>query len=364
MITIDGSYGEGGGQILRTALALSALTQQPFTLENIRAKREKPGLKPQHLTSVKAVQKLCNATVEGAELSSQKLVFYPKEIRSRNIAIDIGTAGSITLVLQALMLPALFADKNTNITVTGGTDLTMAPPAQYLQEVFIPNIKKYAKDITFKLSKRGYYPAGGGEITLKIKPCFAGHRKGETLQNIRATLSGALPIKLTDQGKLMTIRGVSHASTNLQEVTVAERQAHSAQASLSKQYNCPISIRVEYSTTLSTGSGITLWAIFSTTKDDISYDNPIIIGADELGEKGIPAEKIGETAAQKLQSYIDSKAPLDTHLADMLIPWLSLVPGSIIKPAEITQHTLTNIYVTEKFLGKCINIKEKTIQSI
>lgn len=358
MITIDGSYGEGGGQILRTALALSAFTQQPFTLENIRAKREKPGLKPQHLTSVKAVQKLCNATVEGAELNSQKLVFYPREIRTKDINIDIGTAGSITLVLQALILPALFADKNTNITITGGTDVSMAPPAQYLQEIFIPNIKKYAQDITFKLLKRGYYPAGGGEITLKIKPRFA--IKEKTLQGIRASLSEALPVKLTEQGKLMTIRGVSHASTDLQEARVAERQAHSAQASLAKQYNCPVSLRSEYSQTLSTGSGITLWAIFSTTKDDISYDNPIIIGADELGQKGIPAEKIGETAAQKLHESMQSKTALDNHLADMLIPFLPLVPGSIIRPAEITQHTLTNIYVTEKFLGKCVNIEEKT----
>ncbi|MBI4141946.1 RNA 3'-terminal phosphate cyclase [Candidatus Woesearchaeota archaeon] len=357
MITIDGSYGEGGGQILRTALSLSALTQQPFTLENIRAKREKPGLKPQHLTAIKAVQKLCEATTEGAELGSQKLVFYPKQIHSKNIKIDIGTAGSTTLVLQALIPPALFADRSLTITVNGGTDVKMAPQSHYLENVFIPQIKKYSQNITFQLTKRGYYPAGRGEIILKIKPRFV--IKEKTLQGIRAELSEALPIKLTEQGKLMMIRGVSHASTNLQEARVAERQAHSAQTELAKYHSCPISIRNEYATTLSTGSGIILWAVFAKN-DDVDEKNPITIGADALGEKGAPAEKIGEIAAQKLQQNIQTGAALDTHLADMLIPFLPLVAGSIIKPAELTPHTLTNIYATEKFFGKCLQIDEKT----
>ena len=358
MITIDGSYCEGGGQILRTALALSALTQQPFTLENIRAKREKTGLKPQHLAAVNAVKKLCEATTEGAELGSQKLIFQPKAIHSKKINIDIGTAGATTLVIQALMLPALFADKNTNITITGGTDVKMAPSAHYIQEVFIPQIKKYAEEINFKLTKRGYYPAGGGEIIIKIKPRFA--LKEKTLQDIRAKLSEAQQIKLNEQGKLLTIRGVSHASADLQEARVAERQGHAAQSYLAKQYSCPISIRNEYAQTPSTGTGITLWAVFSKKQDDIDDKNPIIIGADALGEKGIPAENIGETCAQKLYTFIQSGTALDTHLSDMLIPFLPLVSGSIIKPAELTQHTLTNIYATEKFFGKCFNIDERT----
>ena len=357
MITIDGSYGEGGGQILRTALALSALTQQPFQHTNIRAHREQPGLKAQHLAAVTAVQQLCEGTVEGALLGSTKLVFYPHVIHARTIEIDIGTAGSTTLVLQALLLPALFAQKQIKLIVHGGTDVQHAPPANYFHEVLLPHLKKYAHKIDFKLIKRGYYPAGGGTIELVIKPRFTLTKR--TLHDLRTTLAQAQPIKLTNQGHLLMLRGTSHASSDLQEARVAERQAHAAQLYLSKKFTCPIKITSEYATTLSTGSGITLSAHFSQRPDDIDEQNPLILGADASGAKGIPAEKIGQTAAASITELIHSKTPLDDHLADMLIPFMALHPGSIITPIMITNHTRTNIYVTEQFLGHCIKIDEK-----
>ena len=351
MIELDGSYGEGGGQIVRTALALSILTQKAFHVTNIRKGRKDEGLKPQHLHCIKALQALCNAKAEGAELGSTELTFYPGPVQKRSLSVDIGTAGSISLFLQALLQPCFFTPKPVKLTITGGTNVAWSMPSEYLQEVLAPQLRKYCEKLSINILKRGYYPKGGGVLEISIKPKY-------TLEK----LESAPCINLTEQNHLIHIKGISHASKHLENAKVAERQAQAARKMLGK-YEVPINIRTEYANTYSPGSGITLWATFSKDKEEIDPVNPVIIGSDALGERGKPSEEIGKEAAQKLIKDIESKAPVDAHLADNLIPWMGLFKPSKIKAAELTKHATTNIYVVEKFLGKTFEIKEKIISS-
>jgi RNA 3'-phosphate cyclase len=360
MIELDGSFGEGGGQIVRTALALSALTQQSFHATNIRKGRPDSGLKMQHLHCIKALQKLTDAQAEGAEPRSTELTFIPAPLKGKSLIIDIETAGSITLFLQAVLLPCCFADKPVKLEITGGTDVAWAMPIDYFSEVLVPHLRRWA-DISVQTKKRGYYPKGNGNVIVRIKP--------RILRNDFATFGAFLQalqkqprLQLTEQGHLMHIKGVSHASKSLEDARVAERQAHSAQQALAR-YNCPVSIRSEYSDALSPGSGITLWAVFSKNKEDIDVTNPIIIGADQLGEKGTPAEDIGKNTAQQLHNTIRTGAPADPHLADNLIPWMALCPPSTIKTSAIIPHTTTNIHVTKKFIQTKFTITDSTIAS-
>ncbi len=345
MIEIDGSFLEGGGQIVRTALAISTVIQKPFCVFNIRKGRPKSGLKNQHLYCIKALEKLCNAKTEGAELGSMKLKYVPGKIKGQTISIDIGTAGSVTLLLQSLLLPAFFSNSKVRFKISGGTDVQWSPQFDYFANVVIPQLQRFSEMIEISLVKRGYYPKGGGKVDIKIKPKFS-------LEKIKE----APQINLIEQYNLIQIKGISHASLDLQKAQVAERQARSARIALGR-FNCPINIRTEYRETLSTGSGITLWAIFSKDLDEIDIFNPIRIGADALGERGKRAEDVGKEAADKLIQEINSKAPVDSHLADNLIPFLALFGGRI-KVSKITPHTLTNIYTCEQFLGKIFELDE------
>ncbi len=345
MLQIDGNYLEGGGQIVRTALALSALTGKPFHVTDIRKGRKDAGLKAQHLHAIKALQELCNASVEGASLGSPELTFIPKKFKPKNIEIDIGTAGSITLLLQALLPPLIFGPKKIKLTIKGGTDVAWSCPADYYAHVLLPQLERFA-NIKFSIQKRGYYPKGGGVCEIKINPLF---QKVET-------------IDLVEQGQLVRIQGVCNASKSLIEKKVAERMAESAKAVLAAKYKTSINIRTEYCDTLSTGCGITLYATCSPDTDDVTVKNRRIIGADVLGERGVPAEEIGKKAAEKLIATLDSGAAVDEHLADNLIPFLGLVGGSI-KTSTITKHALTNIYVVEEFLGKKFSIENLTIRA-
>ena len=346
-ITLDGSYLEGGGQIVRNALALSALTGKSFYVDNIRKGRCDSGLKAQHLFCVKAAAQLCKADFTDVEMGSTSMAFFPKKLSATVLDIDIGTAGSITLFLQSVVIPSIFANAPVKILVTGGTDVSWSMPFDYLKEVFLPHIKQFAT-VDARLLKRGYYPKGGGKVEINIKPKFklsAFENFEEFFDYIRKQKQ---EIVQTEQGKLLQVKGISHASKILSNAKVAERQAEVAKMAL-KELNCPAGIAAEYSDTLSAGSGITLWA---------KFDSGAIIGADALGEKGKPSETVGKEAAERLIKEIKFGAPIDKHLADNLIPYLGLFGGKI-KVSEITKHTLTNIYVTEKFLNVKFEVDEK-----
>src|SRR3989338_530241 len=289
MIQIDGGFLESGGQIARTALALSTIIQKPFEIYDIRKGRKDSGLKNQHLYCVKALKELCSAVAEGDNLGSLKLKYYPKKLVAKNLSIDIETAGSITLLMQALLLPSMFVSKPITLTIIGGSDTKWSMPFDYFSNVLLPQLQRFAK-VEAKLLKRGYYPKGNGKVDIKISPKFKLNdfsSFGEFHQNLKQNV---MPYNLAGQHHLIQVKGISHASKNLENSRVAERQAHSAQAILGRKFNVPIKISSEYQDTMSIGSGITLWAIFSKNKDDIDETNPIRLGADALGEQGKKAE--------------------------------------------------------------------------
>ncbi len=329
IIEIDGSILEGGGQILRTALALSALTGRPVRIYNIRAKRSNPGLQAQHLTGVKAIAEICSAKVEGAYKGSMELIFIPGKIRGGRFRFDIGTAGSISLVIQAILPVLVFAPEKAEVDITGGTDVRWSPPIDYVRYIMLPVLSKLGVKAEVIVFRRGHYPRGGGHVRLIVYPV-------DKLSNI-------VDVK---RGEVREIRGRSHCVKLPKHV--AERQAKAAEEYLrSRGLRVPINIELEYyppdrDPHLGPGSGIVLWAL---------TDREEIIGADALGEKGKPAEIVGREAAEKLLSELESKMAFDSHMGDMLIPYIALAEGrSRIGVSKLTLHTITNIYIVERIL--------------
>jgi len=346
VIEIDGSYLEGGGQILRTAMALSAVTGKPCRGCNIRKGRPKPGLMPQHLLGIRALAQLCNGELEGDELGSKEIKFSPGETYRDRLSVNIPTAGSITLVLQGLILPVLSASPLINsgqaepvkITFKGGaTDTFFSPTIDYFQYVFLGILEKLAENsslpIEINIIKRGYYPEGGAEVEVKIYPT--------KIKNL----------DLTERGSLKKITVISGASDTLKDQRVAERQIAGVREVLSK-LKLPVEERVGYYPTQCPGSQICLIAEFEKTA----------IGTDNLGKLGKRAEDIGKEAALELLREEKSRACLDKHLADQILPYLALAPGkSQVTVSEITRHCQTNIWVIEKFINKKFKIKENLI---
>lgn len=352
MIQIDGSYGEGGGQIVRTALALSTITGKSFEVGNIRKGRCDSGLKAQHLYCIKALEGLCNAKADGARLGSTALKYSPGKIKGGTISIDIGTAGSVSLLLQAVLLPSFFADSKVRLKITGGTDGKWAQPYDYFDNIFIPQVKRFVKDIGINLIRRGYYPKGQGKIELKISPNLKLSNFSDFSEFHSFIKNENLGYNLTEQGNLIQVNGISHASGLLEKSEVAERQSKAAKHELAK-LNVPVKIENRYYDTACPGSGIVLWAEFDKAR----------IGADSLGERGLRAEIVGKQAAERLINEIGYNAPVDEYLADNLIPFLALAGGRI-KVSKVTNHTRTNIYVAEKFLDVKFKVKDNTIECI
>lgn len=330
MLVIDGSTGEGGGQIIRTAVAMSAITQEPVKITNIRANRPAPGLGAQHFSAIDAVAKLCSAEVSGLKIGSREVIFKPGLIEPKKLNIDVGTAGSVTLILQSLMIPAAHAKGEININIRGGTDVRWSPPIDYLRFVTLPILKKFGYLGEVMLLKRGFYPKGGGRVKVKIRG-----------------IKRLKKINLKKRGNFKKIYGISYAHVNLKKAEVAKRQMKSARPmlfnELSKLINSTpnqdfIKIKQEYQDTLSYGSGITLWAEFENT----------IIGADSLGERGKRAEIVGYEAAKNIIKEINSGACLDKYMADQVIPYLAL-SGGAVKVSEITKHARTNMTIVNKF---------------
>jgi RNA 3'-terminal phosphate cyclase (ATP) len=329
LVEIDGSYGEGGGQILRTAIALSAVTGRPVAIHNIRAKRPRPGLQRQHLTAVRAVAQLVNAKVEGASLGSTSLRFYPGDIGSGTFNFSIGTAGSITLVLQALLPVLVYAPGPVTVTISGGTDVPWSPPIDYVRFVLKRLLEAFGLRFSVKLEKRGHYPRGGGLVRVSVP---APPRK---LQ----------PAVLAERGNIVMVEGISH-SVRLPR-HVAERQAQSATRELERVLgSVPIHIDVEWyepdrDPHLGPGSGIVLWAI--TDKS--------ILGGDSLGAPKKPAEEVGKEAALKLLEDLATRKALDRHASDMLILYAALACGeSVLGGSSLTMHAWTVIHVIERVL--------------
>lgn len=320
MIEIDGSEGEGGGQMLRTALALSALTKRSFRFENIRAKRDRPGLAPQHLTGVRGVAEICNAKVDGASAGSTSLTFEPGTVEAGDYRFDVGTAGSITLVLQACMLACARTRARTEFDVIGGTNVRMSPPSDYLEQVFFPLLRGLGYDIDVKTPARGFYPQGGGEMVV-------GMAMGERI----------LPLDLKERGRFRQISGTCF--TQKLPDHIAERMSSTARKALVG--HSPVKLALDRRQGHSIGAGILLAAEYENT----------VLASDALGDKGISSEKLGELAATSLLLEIDSGATLDRHAADQIVPYLSLAAGpSTFLADELSLHFWTQVEIINKFL--------------
>jgi len=333
-IEIDGSFGEGGGQTLRTACFLSAITKKPCRIFNIRKGREKPGLMPQHLLSIQSLSKLCGGKLDGDYLGSEEIKFYPGELKNQDLYIKIETAGSITLILQTLIPLSLSANQKIKITFDGGaTDTFFSPTIDYFSQVFLKILEKMGGKVDINIIKRGYYPEGGAKTEVIIYP--------SKLKNIY----------LIKKGSLKKIEIISGSSEFLKDKKVSERQIAGAREILGK-LNLPVKEIVEYYQTQNPGSQICLIAEFENT----------VIGADNLGRLGKRAEDVGKEAAMELIREQKSEACLDRHSADQILPYLALANGkSQVTVSEVTNHCKTNIWVIEKFLDGEFKITDNLI---
>ncbi len=311
---IDGSYGEGGGQILRTSIALSAILGEEVEIVNIRAKRRNPGLAAQHLWGIKLVAMLSSAHVEGLKLGSTRIIFKPSRIRGGEYRIDIGTAGSITLLLQAAIPVALFSEEPITIRIRGGTDVPWSPPADYYRHVLLPILSRMGGKIDMYILERGYYPEGGGEVVVKVEP---------------SELHG---LDLMSRGDFLGRR----AYINLRNLPM-----HIARRMASRLQGFDVSMDVEGKSP-SRGCGLLLLSDYSST----------ILSGSSLCRKGVPAESVAESALMELKREEDSDATVDVHMGDHLITFGFLAKGETrFRVREVSSHMKTNAWVVERFGG-------------
>jgi len=342
MMVIDGSYGEGGGQVLRTALTLAVLTGRPAHIEHIRAGRRKPGLQPQHLTAVRAAAAVCEARLEGDELGSQTLSLVPASPPSSGkYTFDVGeaarggSAGSVGLVLQTVLVPLALTEGESHLTLRGGTHVPWAPPIPYLEHVFLPTLARMGVHAQVELMRWGFYPAGGGEIQVQITGWEGPLR----------------PILLTERGKLQRIWGMA-AVTNL-PAHIPQRMAARACNMLAKE-GLQAQVEPRRLRGVGPGAGIFLFAEYEASPSG----EAALAGFTAYGRKGLPAEHVAEMACQELVAYHRSGAPVDPHLADQLVLPMVLADGeSQVRTSQVSQHLLTNVWVVRKFLGRDVRVE-------
>lgn len=326
MIIIDGSMGEGGGQILRSSLALSLVTGKPFKIENIRSGRKKPGLLRQHLTAVKAAVEIGQAQVEGANIGSQELTFVPGQVRCGAYEFAVGTAGSATLVFQTV-LPCLLTGKGkTSLVLEGGTHNPMAPPYDFLEKVFVPIVNRMGPKIRTGLESYGFYPAGGGKFTVEIDPVESLSRvdfleRGEVLFTKGRAIVANLPPSIGSRETKIIGNKLSLESSSLEAVEVKNSPGPGNMVS--------IEIVSENIAEVITGFGI----------------------------KGVSAEKIAEKASKEALEYLASGAPVGRHLADQLLIPMALAGGGKFRTLSPSRHTLTNIEVLKRFIDVEISVE-------
>ncbi|MEM3566601.1 MAG: RNA 3'-terminal phosphate cyclase [Candidatus Bathyarchaeia archaeon] len=333
MIEIDGSQKSGSGTILRLSVALASILGEPLHIYNIRQNRPQPGLRPQHLEAVLTAAKLCNAEVRGAVLNSRELWFTPKEVKGGVFEAEIGTAGSIPMLIMTVLPICIFAKNSIRLRISkGGTDVSHSPTINYMRFIFLPVLRRMGVNAEITVHKYGYYPKGMGEATLTVEPC----------RELK-------PICLENFGKIKDVKGVS-VCTFLADRRVAERQATAANNYLQKHgLKADIQIVNDRSNPLQKGSSLVLWA---------ETDRGAVLGADSIGELGKTSETVGVEAAEKLHAEISSRATVDAHLADMLIPYVALARGkSAYLTRALSDHLETNIWLAEILLGVKFNVE-------
>lgn len=326
-IRIDGSYGEGGGQVIRTALALSSITGRPIELVNIRGKRAKPGLQAQHLMSVKAAATICQAETIGAELGSQEIYFSPRSpVKAGRFRFDIGTAGSTTLVLQTILMPLALAPGRSKVSVTGGTHNPMAPCSDYLERVFLPALTRMGVATQFDLVRAGYFPRGQGEVTCEIEAdsltAILLEERGDLRSSTAMVITSGLPKEVGERGQSRLAR--LHGSS---PVEVLDRE--------------------------SPGTGA---AVFVAHEFENAF-----AGFTGLGERGKRMEAVAEEAGKPAAAWLKSDATVDEHLADQLVlPAIFAKGQSRWRTSAVTEHLRTVAWLARHFVDREIEIDEST----
>lgn len=337
MLSIDGSHGEGGGQVLRTCLALSAITGRPVRIENIRAGRRKPGLRPQHLTGVRAAAKICAAKAEGAKLNAQVLTFVPGAApQSGDYTFDVaqaakgGSAGSVSLILQTVLLPLALAEGTSKLTLRGGTHVSWSPAFDFIKRVYLPTLGQAGLKAKANIRKWGWYPLGGGEVQVTVQG---------------STEGALLALDRQQRGSLVRVRGLS-ASSNLPKHIRIRQERAALQALRSSGINA----RIDVVDAPSKGQGtvVFVWAEFEHA----------LAGFTSLGQRGKPAEQVAGDACEDLLDFVKGSSALDRYLADQLLLPLAVAKGtSRFTTERVTQHLLTNAWAINQFLPGCVQVE-------
>lgn len=328
MIEIDGSEGEGGGQILRSSLSLAICTGQSFRMANIRANRDKPGLMRQHLTAVKAAAEICAAEAVGAELGSRALTFRPGKPAAGDYSFAIGTAGSCTLVLQTVLPPLLAATGESSVRITGGTHNRAAPPFDFLARSFQPLLARMGADVSLELASHGFFPRGGGEIRARIRPA--------------ARLT---PLSLTARGEFVSGSAESYIAA------IPLHVAHRELAVIGNALGWPSGQLFVRALANDVGPGN---AVTITLQHQ--HVTEVITG---FGEKGVSAEAVAEAPAREARAYLAASAPVGAHLADQLLLPMVLAGGGEFLAIEATPHLRSNAAVVERFTSRRVDIEAR-----
>jgi len=327
MLTIDGSEGEGGGQVLRTSLALSLVTGTPFRIENIRARRSKPGLMRQHLTAVEAAAQISRAELTGASVGSQQLTFSPGPVIPGKYAFAVGTAGSATLVLQTI-LPALMCAPGPTVAVfEGGTHNPLAPPFDFLQRAFLPLIARMGPKVTATLERPGFYPAGGGRFTVEIEP-----------------VGKLAPLELMERGEIRSRR--ARALIASLPPHIATRELEVVAAKLGWEQSALQLETIEGSR----GPGNVL--LIEVESDHVTEL------VTSFGEKGVRAEQVATQAVEQVRRYLAAGVPVGEHLADQLLLPLAMAGGGGFRTLSLSRHATTQIETLRRFLGVAVQTEE------
>lgn len=323
MLELDGSYGEGGGQLVRTAVALSAITGRPVAIRDVRANRDKPGLAPQHVAAVRAVAAIAGARVEGLELRSRSIRFSPHALAGGSFRFEVGTAGSVTLLLQAVLPVMIASGKPCDAEIIGGTDVRLAPPLDYFREVLLGLLARMGAQVRLEVRKRGYYPRGGGEVRVSVSP------------------SALRPPAFDAPGSLRDISGLAHVA-NLPE-HIATRMRASALDRLASLRDMRLDIACRVlgpEDAIGQGGAIVAWAHTEST----------VLGAGRVAERGVRAEALGEAAAEELAADLAAGASADLHAADQLLVYFALARGGALTARAVSLHARTCIWLIEQFL--------------
>lgn len=327
MITIDGSEGEGGGQVLRNACSLSLITGEPFTIENVRGGREKPGLMRQHLTAIEAACAIGGAECEGVAIGSSRIEFRPGRVRAGDYTFSVGTAGSTGLVLQTVLVPLALADAPSRLVIEGGTHASMAPPFEFLARSFLPIIARMGPQVSVRLVRHGFYPRGGGRIEVDISP--APLRRIECVE--RGTARGHAGMAL-----FASLPG-----------EIAARIMKSARKELPAWSEGDFAIR---ELPADQGPGVAL-----LLESSFEHVTEVVSG---FGKLGLPAERLGRTAGKRMAGYLASNAFAGPYLQDQLLLPFAVAGGGAFTSVKLSEHTRTAARVVEHFTGRTVRFGE------